>query len=135
MVNDVLTKKELMMQMRRFIRDKERGISMKLFADLCGVNKAHLLDVFWYRSEPLTEYIQRRVDKGYKAWQRGEVAIMQLRNRSKYIEYRREAKPRILPTTGLQMINGKIGIRLGMRNIDDYSQPPLFEGDNNGSST
>ena len=135
MLQPVLTKRELMTQMRRFIRDKERGISMKLFADLCGVNKAHLLDVFWYRSEPLTEYIQRRVDKGYKAWQRGEVAIMQLRNRSKYIEYRREAKPRILPTTGLQMINGKIGIRLGMRNIDDYSQPPLFEGDNNGSST
>jgi len=108
---------------------------MKLFADLCGVNKAHLLDVFWYRCEPLTEYIQRRVDKGYKAWQRGEVAIMQLRNKSKYIEYRREAKPRIVPSTGLQMINGKIGIRLGMRNIDDYSQPPLFEGDNNGSST
>lgn len=121
--------------MRRFIRDKERGISMKLFADLCGVNKSHLLDVFWYRSEPLTEYMQRRVAKGYEAWKNGEVAIMQLRNRSKYVEYRREAKPRILPTTGLQMINGKIGIRLGMRNIDDYSQPPLFEGDNNGSST
>jgi hypothetical protein len=24
---------------------------------------------------------------------------------------------------------------LGMRNIDDYSQPPLFEGDKDGSST
>ena len=108
---------------------------MKLFADLCGVNKAHLLDVFKYRCEPLTEYMQRRVAKGYEAWKNGEVAIMQRRDKTKYVEYRREAKPRILPTAGLQMINGKIGIRLGMRNIDDYSQPPLFEGDNNGSST
>jgi hypothetical protein len=33
------------------------------------------------------------------------------------------------------MIFGKIGISLGMRYLDDYSQPPLFEGDNNGSST
>ena len=135
MLQTVLTKRELMTQMRRFIRDKERGISMKLFADLCGVNKAHLLDVFKYRTEPLTEYMQRRVAKGYEAWKNGEVAIMQRRDKTKYVEYRREAKPRILPTAGLQMINGKIGIRLGMRNIDDYSQPPLFEGDNNGSST
>ena len=135
MSKQVLTKRELMTQIRRFIRDKERGISMNLFAQLCGVTKTHIMDVFWYRTEPLTEYMQRRVCKGYFAWRDGEVSIMQLRNRSKYVEYRREAKPRIQPTTGLQMINGKIGIRLGMRNIDDYSQQPLFEGDNNGSST
>ena len=130
-----LPKTTLRRAIKRFLQDKNRGISIDLFAQLAGISTSHLKDVFLYESEPMTEYIQRRVSKAYTEWVNGEVAIMQNRNRSKYIEYRREAKPRILPTTGLQMINGKIGIRLGMRNIDDYSQPPLFEGDNNGSST
>jgi len=65
-LNNVLPKKELLRVIKRFIKDKNRGISVKLFAELCGVDKEHLLDVFFYRIHPLTEYMQIRVSKGYQ---------------------------------------------------------------------
>ena len=77
----VIPKRELLAIIKRFIKDQNRGISVKLFAELCGINKEHLLDVFYYRVHPLTEYIQIRVSKGYKAWEKGEVAIMQNRDK------------------------------------------------------
>ena len=90
----VIPKRELLAIIKRFIKDQNRGISVKLFAELCGINKEHLLDVFYYRIHPLTEYIQIRVSKGYKAWEKGEVAIMQNRDKTRFVSYRREPKPR-----------------------------------------
>lgn len=126
-IDQPLTKRELMRQIRRFLKDQKRGISTKLFAELCGIDRAHLLDVFIYRVHSLTEYIQRRVDKGYKAWQRGEVAIMQNRDNTKFVQYRREAKPRMTRSTSLQMVNGEIKIKVGVINRGDYSAPTLDE--------
>lgn len=127
MVDQPLTKRELMRQIRRFLKDQNRGISTKLFAELCGIDRSHLLDVFIYRVAPLSEYIQRRVDKGYKAWQRGEVAIMQNQDKTKFVAFRREPKPRLTPQTSLQMINGEIKIKVGISNRGDYSGESLGE--------
>lgn len=102
---------------------------MDLFASAAGLNKYTILDVFVYGREPLTKNVQRRVSKAYQAWMNGEIAIMQNRDRTKFIEYRREPKPRIIPTTGLQMVNGQIRISVGMKNMDDYSRQPLLKGD------
>jgi len=71
MLSEVIPKRELLTIIKRFIKDKNRGISVKLFAELCGINKEHLLDVFFYRIHPLTEYIQIRVSKGYKVMGKG----------------------------------------------------------------
>jgi hypothetical protein len=128
------TKVELIALMRRFIRNKDRGISIKLFCQVAGLDKFHFLDIFWYRTVPLTEKMQIRVSKAYEAWRDGKLAIMQNRNRTKYVDYRETPKPRVLPTTQLQMINGQIKIKVGMRNIDDYSQPPILEGDSNAGT-
>jgi len=127
MLPPILTKRELLREMRLFIKDKERGISVKLFADLCGVDHIHLLDVFLYQSVPLTERMQRRVSKGYDSWKKGEVAIMQNRDRSKFVTYRKEEKPRLVPTTALQVVNGQIKIKVGMSNKSDYSGLTLDE--------
>lgn len=123
----VLSKRELLRQVRRFLKDKDRGISRSLFADLCGIHKSTLDDVFLYQAIPLTEYIQRRVDKGFKAWKNGEVAIMQNRDTSRFVQYRRDAKPRMGRTMGLQLINNEIKIKLGVSNKADYSQERLDE--------
>lgn len=128
------TKSELISLMRRFIRNKDRGISIKLFAEAAGLDKRHFLDIFWYRAVPLTEKMQIRVSKAYEAWRDGKLAIMQNRNRTKFVGYRETPQPRVLPTTQLQMINGQIKIKVGMKNIDDYSQPPILEGDNNAGT-
>ena len=129
MLQNIHTKRELFSIMRRFIKNKDRGISMDLFASAAGLNKYTILDVFVYGREPLTKNVQRRVSKAYQAWMNGEIAIMQNRDRTKFIEYRREPKPRIIPTTGLQMVNGQIRISVGMKNMDDYSRQPLLKGD------
>ena len=134
METQVPTKRDLMSMIRRFIRNKERGISIKLFAQAAGVNHLHFLDVFWYRTEPLTEKMQIRVNKAYEAWKNGQLAIMQNRNRTKFVTYRTEAQPRVVPSTGLAMVNGKIQIKVGMRNIDDYSQAPILERDKNAGT-
>lgn len=127
MLQAVTPKKQLLVEIKRFIKDQNRGISIKLFAELCGIEKSHLLDVFFYRKHPLTEYVQIRVSKGYDAWKKGEVAVMQNQDKTRFVEYRRTAKPRVVNSAGLQVVNGAIKIKLGVRNLGDYSSPDLDE--------
>ena len=122
-----LPKLVLRKTIKRFLQDKNRGISMALFAELAGISKAHIEDVFLYEKEPLTEYVQRRVSKAYTEWKNGEVAIMQNKNNTRFLEYRKEAKPVLHKTTNLQVINGEIKIKVGIANRYDYSNTTLDE--------
>ena len=58
MRQDVYSKKELMRIMRRFIRDRNRGISLEMFAELCGYSLGHLRDVFVYMRFGITDTMQ-----------------------------------------------------------------------------
>lgn len=122
-----LPKSVLRKTMKRFLLDKNRGISQELFAELCGVSKKILQEVFIYEELPLTEHIQRRVSKGYMEWKNGEVAIMQNRDTSKFVQYRKESKPVLHKTTGLHLVNGEIKIKLGIRNKCDYDSNTLID--------
>lgn len=113
--------------MRRFLSDHERGISIPLFSDLSGVSISQLRDVFLNDKEPLTEYVQRRVSKAYNEWKNGEVAIMQNRDSSKFVQYRKEARPALEKTNKLEVINGEIKIKLGISKKYDYSGSTLDE--------
>ena len=121
------TKKELFVIMKRFLKDKDRGISIALFAELCGLSNTILKDVFINEEEPLTEYVQRRVNKGYREWMAGEVAIMQNRDNTKFVQYRKEAKPVLQRTNKLTVENGAVKIKLGITNKYDYSGSTLDE--------
>ena len=122
-----LPRSELRRIIKRFLQDKDRGISIPLFADLAGISVAHLRDVFMNETEPLTEYVQRRVSKAYNEWKDGEVAIMQNRDTSKFVQYRKDPKPRMTRSTGLQVVNGEIKIKVGISNRYDYSDLTLDE--------
>lgn len=126
-MNHTIPKAELKTIMRRFLSDHERGISIPLFCELSGVSIAHLRDVFLNDKEPLTEYVQRRVSKAYNEWKNGEVAIMQNRDTSKFVQYRKEAKPVLQRTNKLEVINGEIKIKLGISKKYDYSGSTLDE--------
>lgn len=126
-MNHTIPKAELKIIMRRFLSDHERGISIPLFSELSGVSIAHLRDVFLNDKEPLTEYVQRRVSKAYNEWKNGEVAIMQNRDASKFVQYRKEAKPVLQRTNKLEVINGEIKIKLGISKKYDYSGSTLDE--------
>ena len=120
-----LTKIELKRQIKKFLKDPERGISHRLFAQLCGINMDHMRSVFLYETEPLTEMIQIRVNKGYAQWKAGMVRTMKRRDNTTYVDYRKESQPLFVPSMGLQMQNGKIGLRIGLVNRRDYSQRDL----------
>ena len=82
-----LTKVELKRQIKRFLQDKDRGISIALFAELAGIHKEHLLDVFMTDDAPLTEYVQNRVSRAYQQWKAGKVKVMQRIDRTRYVDY------------------------------------------------
>jgi len=120
-----LTKVELLRQVKKFLKDPERGISHQMFAQLCGVDMWHMRDVFLYEDKPLSETMQIRVNKGYESWKQGLVRTMKRRDNTTFVDYRKEAVPLIAPSMGLQMKNGRIGLRIGLVNRRDYSQRDL----------
>ena len=123
----VIPKSELYRVIEKFIKDENRGISIELFAELCGVSEGTLTKVFIYREYPMTEMVQRRVSRGYKSWLKGEVAIMQNHDRSRFVQYKKEPKPRVVRSMGLQVVNGEIKMQIGLRNKADYSDYTLDE--------
>jgi len=122
-----LPKALLRKAMKRFLQDKDRGISVELFAQLAGLSKSHIKDVFVYETEPLTEYVQRRVSKAYNEWTSGEVAIMQNQDNTRFVQYRKESKPVMQKKTTLQMVDGKIGLKIGIAPKYDYLTATLDE--------
>ena len=124
---EIHPRSELRRIIKRFLKDKERGISIPLFADLAGLSVAPIRDVFINESEPMTEYVQRRVSKAYQEWIRGEVAIMQNRDRTLFVQYRKEAKPVLQKSSKLTLVNGEIKINMGIKPKYDYSDLTLDE--------
>jgi hypothetical protein len=122
-----LSKTELKKQIKRFISDKDRGISLPMFCELSGISKATLLDCFHYETEPISETTQRRVNKAYMQWKAGMVKVMSRRDRSRFIEYRKEAKPPIVHGLGLKVTPEGIKLRVGLVNRHDYSEQDLDE--------
>jgi hypothetical protein len=122
MAAQVLPKKELMRIIKRFLADERRGISQKLFAEIAGISETTLKDVFMYEKIPMSETTQRRVSKAYEHWRKGDVAIMELRDRTRVVEYRKESKPRLAKGYGLQVQGGEIKLKLGIRNKAEYDE-------------
>jgi hypothetical protein len=122
-----LSKSELLKQMKRFNADKDRGISIPLFCDLAGMSVEHFRDVFINDKHPLTETVQRRVNKAYIHWKMGMVKVMKRNDNTRYVDYRREAKPPIMPNMGLKLTSEGIKLRVGMVNRHDYSETDLNE--------
>lgn len=121
-----LSKAELKKQIKRFIEDKDRGISLELFSELAGISKSMLVAVFRYDREPLSEFVQRRVNKAYLDWKAGKVRVMRLGNR-KWVEYRKEERPPIYKSTKLVLTNNGFKVSVGLVNRHDYSKPMLDE--------
>ena len=125
--NDLLPKRELLRQIKKFLADKDRGISIQLFADLCGISSAHLLDVFKYETEPLTELVQMRVNKAYREWREGRIRVMKRQDNTRYVDYRKEPVVPLMPSNKLMLTKDGIKLKVGMSNRHDYSDQHLNE--------
>ena len=126
-MNTVFPKEELKRLVGKLLRDKERGISIQKFADLSGISKDLLQDVFIYEITPMSETTQRRVSAAYQAWVDGRVKIMRRKDQTQYVDYRKIPEPAIFPHMGI--VNSPDGFKLsiGPRNRHDYSYPTLDE--------
>ena len=124
-MSHLLSKKELIRQIKAFLSDHNRGISIALFAELCGLSDKTIKEVFIYERMPLTENVQIRVNKGYNQLKQGNVKIMQRPDRSRYVAYRRESQPVIEPSMGLKVTSEGIKLKIGPRNRHDYSELSL----------
>jgi hypothetical protein len=122
-----LSKRELTKHMQRFNADKDRGISIALFAELAGISHGHFYDVFIYNTEPLTEMVQRRVSKAYQQWKAGNVKVRKGIDNTRYVDYRKESQPVFMPKMGLQVTSDGIKVKVGMVNRHDYSEITLDE--------
>lgn len=122
-----LSKAELLRQVKKLLLDKERGISVALFAELCGVGVTTLWQTFVLENAPMSEVTQRRVNKGYAAWKSGAVKIMKRPDNTRYVDFRKVATPAILPSMGIQRTAEGFKLRVGPVNRHDYSQPDLDE--------
>jgi len=120
-----LTKVELHRQIKKLLADPERGISINLFAELCGISRTQLKEVFIADEVPMSEVVQTRVNKGYNAWKSGQVKVMRRKDNSRFVDYRKEPQPVAMPSLGLKVANGQIKLRVGMVNRHDYSQRDL----------
>jgi hypothetical protein len=122
-----IPQRELMRIMKRFYKDPQRGISKKLFAELTGYDEWHLREVFENETHPMTITLQKRVSKAYQEWRNGEVAIMKNRDNSKFVQYRKDARPVVERKNQLTVVNGEIKLKIGLVNKYDYAQQTLDE--------
>ena len=125
-MNPVIPKAELHQVLKRFFDDQDRGISISLFAELAGLTKKTLIDIF-YRGHPMSERSQIRLSKAYNAWKNGEIRVMQNRDRTRFVEYREQPKPVMVRSTSLVVDNGKIRLEIKPKNPRDYSGKTLDE--------
>lgn len=122
MATHVLSKAELELIMDRFIADRNRGIGLHMFCELCGVPFSTFKVMFIEKTYPVNETMQRRVSKGWIIWRNGEVAIMKNQDNSKFLEYRKTAKPRIARGYGLEVVDSQIKLKIGIVNRADYGE-------------
>jgi hypothetical protein len=126
-VDQVIPKKELLRIIKAFFNDKNRGISIAMFAELCGCNARHLTAVFIEQDDPLSEMVQRRVSKGYLAFQRGEVAVFADITKKQWVEYRKTPKPRMKRSWGLEVGENGIKLKFGIKNKVSYEDLSIDE--------
>ena len=123
----IYPKGELYRMMDRFHKDPKRVISWHFLAEMTGLSEGHLKDVFVNKKHPLTEMIQIRVSYAMRRIEAGEVQIMQNHDRTRFIQYNKENKPKIVRSNGLRVKNGQIRLKLGLRNANDYSDETFDE--------
>jgi len=122
-----LSKAQLKIEMKRFIQDRDRGISLDCFGDICGLCANTLQKVFISGERPLTEYVQIRVNRAYAEWKNGNLRTMRTNSGRLFGDYRKEAIPPLVKHTGIVYTPDGFKLKMGLKNRHDYSTPTIDE--------
>ena len=123
----VIPKAELLQLVKRFLADPNKAMSLDLFAELAGLSKNTIVNVFQNQTHPMTEITQRRVSKAYKSVVNGEVMVMQNRDKTRFVQYRKKPELRLVRSNRISLVNGNLKVQLGVVNRNDYSRQSLDE--------
>ena len=124
---EVIPKAELLQLVKRFLADPNKAMSLDLFAELAGLSKNTIVNVFQNQTHPMTEITQRRVSKAYKSVVNGEVMVMQNRDKTRFVQYRKKPELRLVRSNRISLVNGNLKVQLGVVNRNDYSRQSLDE--------
>jgi hypothetical protein len=116
-----LTKKQLMVEMKLFVEDKDRGISINNFCEIVGISSRLFTYVFCELKFPMTEETQRKVNRAYNHWKEGRLRVMKKHTNETYPDYRKEPVQPLVHVTRIQPTAGGFKVQVGAINRHDYS--------------
>jgi hypothetical protein len=122
-----ISRLELRKRIKRMFETPNRGISMDLFAQAAGISLTNFKDVFIYDKVPMSESVQIRASRALNAWEKGELAVMVNRDRTRFVQHRKEPQIPLKRHMSLDFKDGKICLDVGVRNRNDYSRPTFSE--------
>ena len=128
----MMTKKQIRSALERFERDKSKVVSLRLFCDLAGISLDTYKNLRADKYE-MSEMVQIRLERALGKMERGEVKVMHHRDRTNHIAYRKVAEPEFKRGLSLTLKNGRIAIKTGLQNANNYRRP-TFEEEFDGHS-
>jgi len=110
-----------MVEMKLFLEDKDRGISIKNFCELAGISDRLFFYIFREGTAPLTEETQRGLNRAYKHWKEGKIRVMKKRTNETYPDYRKEPVQPLIPMSKLVMTHTGFKVQNKPLNRHDYA--------------
>ena len=71
-----LDKRTLKKELKLFLDDKDRGISIKNFCEIAGISDRLFLYIIKENKLPMTESVQRGLNRAYIHWKEGRLRVM-----------------------------------------------------------
>ena len=121
------SKEALKRIIRRFAADKRRGISIEHFAEIAGVDHRDFRKAFLEDKLNISEAMQIRVSRAYKAYERGDIVVWQHWDKTRSVDYRDKPKPVFRKNLGFTLTRNGVKLNIGLVNRRDYTQPTLLE--------
>jgi len=116
-----LDKRTLKKELKLFLADKDRGISIKNFCEIAGISERLFLLVVKEGKAPMTESCQRGLNRAYLHWKEGKIRVMKKHTNETYPDYRKEPAPPVIPMNKLVFTNGGFKVQSKPLNRHDYS--------------
>lgn len=123
----IMPKAEIYRQMDRFWKDRDKTLSIAMFAELCGLSESLLKRVFYVKDMDMSEHTQIAVSRALERMTRGDVMMVYDRDLKRKLFYKQKPEPRLTKSMSLTVDGGKIGLKIGVKNKSDYSQPDFTE--------
>lgn len=126
-MKNVLSKAEIYRRMERYLEEEDRVMSVRFLAELAGISERLIFGIFVGGTHTMSEESQVRMSRALERLERGDVTVMRNRNNTKYLQYNKVPKPRMVRGYGLKLDGGKITLNIAPKNRADFSKPNFRE--------